>query len=93
MGGTSLVWPRVVGPGYHYGMTEHLQALLTQVLALPKSERFELLGEVLESLDSPEDVEGAWSTEIRLRLEELRAGKADVVEWADGRAAIHGSRQ
>lgn len=74
-------------------MSEHLQALLTQVLALPKAERFELLGEVLESLDSPGDVEAAWSIEIRRRLEELRDGSADVLEWADARAAIHGSRQ
>ena len=74
-------------------MSEHLQALLSQVLALPKSERVELLGEVLESLDSPSDVEAAWSSEIRRRLGELRAGEADVLEWADARAAIHGSRQ
>lgn len=74
-------------------MSEHLQALLTQVLALPKSERFELLGEVLESLDSPEDVEAAWTVEIRRRLEEMRAGKAELVDWADARAEIQGSRQ
>jgi putative addiction module component (TIGR02574 family) len=74
-------------------MTADLQAILDRALSLPKRERVELVGELLESLDSPEEVEAAWTAEIRRRLAELRAGKAELVEWSDARAEIHRSRQ
>ena len=74
-------------------MTERLQAILDQIFALPKAERVELLGQLVESLDSSDDSEAAWTVEIWRRLDELHAGKADLVDWADARAAIHGSRQ
>ena len=74
-------------------MSEHLRSLLNQVLALPKGERLQVLGEVLESLDSPEDVEAAWRIEIRRRMEELRAGKAETLDWEEARSVIHGFRQ
>lgn len=70
-------------------MTADLQAILTQALSLSKSDRVELLAELLESLDSPENVEAAWTVEIRERLAELRSGKAELVDWADARAEIH----
>lgn len=70
-------------------MTADLKAILDQVLSLPKSDRVELLSELLESLDSPEDVESAWTAEIRERLAEYRAGKAELVDWAEARAEIH----
>jgi putative addiction module component (TIGR02574 family) len=74
-------------------MTADLQAILDQALTLPKRDRVELVDELLESLDSAEEVEAAWTAEIRSRLAELRSGKADVVDWADARAEIHRSRQ
>jgi putative addiction module component (TIGR02574 family) len=74
-------------------VSERLKAILDQILALPKAERVELLGQLVESIDSPDDVEAAWTVEIRRRLDELHAGKAEVVGWGEARAAIHGSRQ
>jgi len=74
-------------------MSERLKAILDQIVALPKAERIELLGQLVESLDSADDVEAAWTVEIRRRLEELHNGKAELLDWADARAAIHGSRQ
>ena len=74
-------------------MSEHLRALLNQVLALPEGERLQLLGEVLESLRSAGDVEKSWTQEIKERVEELRSGKAELLDWDEARAAIQGSRQ
>ncbi len=74
-------------------MTADLQAIIDQALRLPKRERVELVGELLESLDSAEEVEAAWTAEIRHRLAELRSGKAELVDWADARTEIHRSRQ
>lgn len=72
-------------------MTADLQAILDRALSLPKRERVELVGELLESLDSSEEVETAWTAEIRRRLADVRAGKAELVEWADARAEIQRS--
>ena len=74
-------------------MSERLKAILDQIFALPKAERVELPGQLVESLDSTDDAEAAWSVEIRRRLDELHAGTAELISWADARAAIHGSRQ
>ena len=74
-------------------MTADLRAILDQALSLPKRERVELVGELLESFDSPEEVEAAWTAEIRHRLAELRSGNAELVDWAAARAEIHRSRQ
>ncbi len=38
-------------------------------------------------------VEAAWTAELRVRLEDVRNGEADLTEWAEARAQIHGSRQ
>ncbi len=79
-------------------MTAHLKVLLAQVLELPKAERVELLGEVLDSLSSPEEVEAAWTIEIRRRLAELQTGKTRSIPWrealqaAEGKVKRHGRR-
>ena len=78
---------------YSHDMTADLQAILDKALSLPKRERVELAGELLESLDAPEEVEAAWTAEIRQRLAELRSGKAELVDWPDARAEIHRARQ
>ena len=75
-------------PRYPQPVTADLKAILDRVLSLPKSDRVELLSELLESLDSPEDVATAWTNEIRERLAEYRAGKAELLDWADARAEI-----
>ena len=74
-------------------MSEHLQALLAQLLALPEGERFELLGKLLDSFDSAEGVDAAWRALVRARLDELKSGKAELMDWADARKVIQGSRQ
>ena len=38
-------------------------------------------------------VEAAWTAELRVRLEDVRNGEADLIEWADARAQIDGSHR
>jgi putative addiction module component (TIGR02574 family) len=74
-------------------MSEQVRALLTQILALPAKERLELMDAVDMSLGSPPDVEAAWTAEIGRRLERLRAGTEEVLDWSEARALIHRSRK
>lgn len=55
--------------------------LLTDALRLPVHERAEMVRELLRSLDGEpeEDVEAAWTAEIRRRLDEVRAGRANTL--------------
>ena len=58
-----------------------------EALTLPAEERAALAGALIESLDSAvdENVEAAWSEEIRRRLERVDAGLAKTVLWAEAR--------
>lgn len=62
--------------------TRSLEALRSQVLALPESERAELAHELVKSLDHPldKDAPDAWDREIVRRLAEIDAGTARLVE-------------
>lgn len=52
-------------------------------LALPESERAELIEALLESLDSEVEagVEAAWRLEIERRAEELDSGAVQSIPW------------
>jgi putative addiction module component (TIGR02574 family) len=64
--------------------------LLEEALTLPAEERAALAGALIESLDAAvdEDVEAAWSEEIRRRLERVDAGLAKTVPWSEARRRI-----
>jgi putative addiction module component (TIGR02574 family) len=64
--------------------------LLEEALHLPAEERTALAGALIESLDPEvdEDVEAAWSTAIRRRLERFDAGVAKTVPWSEARRRI-----
>jgi hypothetical protein len=66
--------------------------IVSERLKAIQAERIELLGQFVESLESADDVEAAWTVEIRRSLDELHAGKAELVGWAEARATIRGSR-
>jgi hypothetical protein len=53
----------------------------------------ELLNEMLDTLNTPEEVEAAWAVEIRRRVEELRSGKAELYDWEEARTWLHRPRQ
>lgn len=73
-------------------MGNKAQKILAEALTLTGAERAELIGELLETLDTPEGVEAAWTAELRRRLAEIRAGRAEVLDWRDARAELHGNQ-
>jgi putative addiction module component (TIGR02574 family) len=70
-------------------MSAH-KRLLEEALHLPAEERAALAGALIESLDAEidEDAEAAWSAEVRRRVENLDAGLAKTVPWAEVRRRI-----
>lgn len=73
-------------------MSRTLQELYREASELSESERAELAGLLLESLESePEaDVEAAWSEEIERRVREIDSGKVKTIPWEQVRAQLHG---
>lgn len=69
--------------------------LLAEALQLPDEERAALAGELIQSLDHEvdPDAEAAWSAEIRARLEQVDAGTATTVSWAEARRRIDAATQ
>ena len=72
-------------------MTESLQDLLDQALKLSAEERAALVADLLASLDGNPDpqgqVEAAWTVELRLRLDGVRAGEPGLA-WETVREEI-----
>lgn len=64
--------------------------LLETLLALPPSEREEIVRELVFSLEGEVDAdhESAWVHELKRRLAEVDSGKVELLDWADVRARI-----
>jgi putative addiction module component (TIGR02574 family) len=64
-------------------MTERTQELLQKALSLPDSERAELAGSLIDSLDATidPDVDATWQAEIARRADDVRSGKVSTVPW------------
>jgi putative addiction module component (TIGR02574 family) len=64
-------------------MSSPTDALLDSVLRLSKSERARIAAELMVSLDGePEpDVEAAWATEVKSRIELVEKGQAQLLDW------------
>ncbi|HUF07771.1 MAG TPA: addiction module protein [Rhodothermales bacterium] len=73
-------------------MGRTLQDLYREASELSESERAELAGLLLESLESePEaDVEAAWAEEIERRVREIDSGRVRTIPWEQVRAQLHG---
>jgi len=65
------------------GMTQEAEELLRKALSLPESERAELAGNLLASLDADVDpnVDAAWQEEVVRRRDEVRSGKISTISW------------
>jgi len=74
-------------------VNDKARQLLEEAIKLPERDRAQLVGELLETLDSAAEVEAAWTVELQRRLEEIRAGRGETLDWADARAELHGSTQ
>ncbi len=68
-------------------MTKKAESILQQALVLEESERAEIAGALLESLEPPPDaeVEKAWREEIRRRLAAVDSGSAELIPWEEVR--------
>jgi putative addiction module component (TIGR02574 family) len=75
---------------YFFNMTADVIALFEQASELPQSDRAELAGLLLESLESePDDaVEDAWAAELERRIAELDSGAVKPVPWATVRTKL-----
>jgi len=68
-------------------MTRHAENVLQAALTLPEEERVEIVGALLESLESSADseVESAWRQEVAARVAALDAGEVETVPWSEVR--------
>ena len=76
-------------------MSRAVRDLYQEAAELPPSDRAELAGLLLESLeDHPEaGAEEAWAREIERRMADYRAGRIKTVSWQDVRAHLHRSNR
>lgn len=74
-------------------MARAVRELYAEASELNPSERAELAGLLLESIDEPIDdgVEEAWAIEIERRMAEYRAGRVKTTPWSEVRARLHRS--
>ena len=69
-------------------MTSRAQDLLREALALPVSDRADVVAQLLASLDDAPaedqaEVEAAWAAEIERRATRVMSGESSGVPWAD----------
>jgi len=71
-------------------MASDPKKLYESAMSLSDQERAELVGLLLESLDTEEEsgVEAAWLKEIDRRIAELDSAKVDSVPWSEVRARV-----
>ncbi len=71
-------------------MSPKAAEVLEEALALAESERADLAGALIESLDSgcDPDAESAWNEVIARRVRELEAGAVKLVPWSEVRERL-----
>lgn len=71
-------------------MTREAAELLKKALSLPVSERADLAGSLIESLDDARDqsVEAAWDEEAARRMAEIDSGAIKPVSLEDARRRL-----
>lgn len=72
-------------------MSRRIEDLYREAVELSESERAELAGLLLESLETEPDadVEAAWAEEIERRVRDIDEGKVETVPWDEVRAELH----
>jgi putative addiction module component (TIGR02574 family) len=71
-------------------MGQTLEHVYREASELSESDRAELAGLLLESLEAPEPgVETAWAEEIERRIREVESGAVKTIPWAQVRAEMH----
>jgi putative addiction module component (TIGR02574 family) len=71
-------------------MTRAAQAVLKDALALPETDRAEVAGTLLDSLEPAADpgIEQAWRDEVASRVAALDAGEIETVPWEEVRGRL-----
>ncbi|MBI1900394.1 MAG: addiction module protein [Planctomycetia bacterium] len=71
-------------------MTDTAARLLAEALNLSESDRGDLAARLIQSLEpSPDaDVDSAWAEEIKRRVEDYHAGRAETLSWPEARRMI-----
>jgi putative addiction module component (TIGR02574 family) len=66
-------------------MTKAAKKVLAEALTLDTCERADVAAKLIASLDGEpeEDVEAAWTAEIERRIDEIEAGRVELVPWED----------
>jgi len=72
-------------------MSHSVRDLYEKAAELPPSERAELAGLLLDSLEDDRSpiAEQAWAAEIERRMAEYRAGRIKTLSWQEVRAHLH----
>lgn len=71
-------------------MRRNADVVLKDTLVLPETDRADIAGALLESLEPPPEVEveAAWRQEVTARVAALDAGEAETVPWEEVRARL-----
>ena len=66
-------------------MEAHAEHVLQSALGLPASQRAEIAGSLIASLDeqSDSDADAAWAAEIKRRLDSIDRGEVQLIPWDD----------
>jgi putative addiction module component (TIGR02574 family) len=72
-------------------MTESVLDLYEKASELPETDRAELAGLLLQSIEEELEpgVEEAWADEIERRMVDFHAGKLKMIPWSEVRAQLH----
>jgi putative addiction module component (TIGR02574 family) len=72
-------------------MARKLHELFREAAELSESERAELAGLLLESLEGvpDEDVEAAWAEEVERRVRQIDSGEVKTIPWEQVRAELY----
>ncbi len=75
---------------YNVAMTQEAAELLKKALSLPVSERADLAGSLIESLEETHDasVEAAWDEEVQRRMADIDSGKVTPVSLEEARRRL-----
>ena len=75
-------------------MSHTAEDVLTNALSLTAEERGKVAATLIESLDEQVDdgADEAWAAEIQRRLDEIDAGKVQLIPWEEARRIIRGDR-
>ena len=71
-------------------MARKLQEIFQEAASLPDTQRAELAGMLLDSLEGEfdPDIEAAWAEEIERRVRQIDTGEVKLISWEEVRAEL-----